>query len=210
MMKDEMRSQNENTYVGRSKPMPVIIDYRYEDAVIDYLKYFAKGTDWDEAQESLDGFLSMPPVDMDNGLRAVLEKPDARRFITGGLLGRRNARDEATYMSSAEIVSFINENAGKNVRYGSSYTMQIYAEGTQAAVFYDGVAVLKIELRGPDRRHHYFMSHREDETIIDYKDGICLEPDCKLIKLKEHFSEHIYIQEALAALHDLILFGFSY
>lgn len=129
----------------------------------------------------------------------------ARRYIRERLVDMLNERDRRRFnMNVHDVMGFLQRHAGKTIDI-KSYSVQVYDDGKQAAVSYNGDAILKIEQRGNEENMlHFFMPEPTDKTIINYKNDACLEAEAYLGSLHKHFSEHACAADAILALNYMI------
>lgn len=169
-----------------------------------FLKFLPDGVDLNDAGDYIDTFLALSPDEVDDDGRTLLGMPDARKHIVAGLIHRAVSRDEALLLKTKQLISFMRDCSGETIAV-EPYSMQIYAGGENAAVFCGEKAILKIETRGSDEKYFFFsLPCKNDDSIIDYGNGISLGLEDSMDSLREHFQGHKYIDEVLVALFNIV------
>ena len=103
-------------------------------------------------------------------------------------------------MKAYDIKNFFENHKGETLDYGD-YSIQVYQDGEQGAIFREEQAILKIETKAGDKNAFYFyLPRKEDSSCIFYADGVRIRHDETIKALYEHFSEHERIDDVLIAL----------
>lgn len=169
-----------------------------------FLKSLPEGVDLNDAGNYIDQFLALSPDEVDDDGRVLLRMSNARDHIIAGLVHRTVSRDEALLLKTKQLISFMRDYSGETIAV-EPYSMQIYAGGENAAIFCGERAILKIETRGTDEKYFFFsLPCKDDDSIVDYGNGISLKLEDSMNSLKEHFQGHKDIDEVLVALHNIV------
>ena len=102
-----------------------------------------------------------------------------------------------------ELYFFIGRNQGKTIRYGE-YSIQVYSGTTQAAIFHQTSAILKIEAKvDSNNTLSFYLPNESDPNSINYVKSSTLEFNDPIVKLYTSFSQHKSIEDVLVALLQL-------
>lgn len=102
-----------------------------------------------------------------------------------------------------DIKMIMSSNMGETIYYGD-FSFQVYSDGIKAALFYKGVAILRMDIRDTNRdeknRLYFATQRKKDETLISYADIRYLTNQEPITNLFKVFPDRKGIKNAVAGL----------
>lgn len=160
----------------------------------------------------LDPFIlnTLPEILGEAGTRDVEDynawgEVNTHRYIRQRLVDMLNERDSRRLnMTVRDVIGFLPRHAGETINI-KSYSIQVYDDGKQAAISFNGDVILKMEQRdSAENMLCFFMPEPTDKTLINYKNGASLDSEAYLGSLHKHFLEHACVEDAILALIYMI------